>query len=89
MGRGWQQEGGHTKGYNNRAVAFSLIGNYEEQPVPDNMLHTVQQLAQCGISQVRIIFVKLRKNISMLRIVEVNPIFKDKNKQKKTFILNC
>ena len=38
--------------YNDVAVAFSLIGNFEDYPVPQNMLDAAEAMIGCGVSQV-------------------------------------
>ncbi len=53
MGRGWDRVGAHTVGYNDISVAFSLIGNFEEDPVPSIMQTATQNLIKCATSRVR------------------------------------
>ena len=52
VGRGWDREGAHTKGYNDKSVAISFMGDYMTVAPPDRMLTAVQNLIQCGIDQV-------------------------------------
>ena len=61
-GRGWDKVGAHTPGYNDRGVAFSLIGNFEEFPVPQNMLDTAEDLIECATGEaVRNLLIVYRK----------------------------
>ena len=41
--------GTHTVGYNDRAVAYSMIGNFEDFPVPQVMLDTAAALIGCAV----------------------------------------
>lgn len=52
VGRGWDNVGAHTYGYNRISIAFSLIGNYQEDPPPSNMLDGVKNMIQCASNQV-------------------------------------
>ena len=48
-GVGWNNVGTHTVGYNDRAVAYSMIGNFEDFPVPQVMLDTAAGLIGCAV----------------------------------------
>ena len=48
-GVGWNNVGTHTVGYNDRAVAYSMIGNFEDFPVPQVMLDTAAALIGCAV----------------------------------------
>ena len=63
--RGWDKVGAHTMGYNDVAIAFSLMGNFEVSPVPQNMLDTAQALIECATGEAVSHFVRHRsaKNI--------------------------
>ena len=52
IGRGWDRVGAHTKGYNDKSIAISFMGNYVIVPPTDRMLTAAQELIQCGIDQV-------------------------------------
>ena len=49
--RGWDKEGAHTSGYNDIAIAFSLMGNFELSPTPQNMIDTTQALIDCATGE--------------------------------------
>ena len=51
-GRGWDREGAHTKGYNDKSVAISFMGNYMTVAPSYKMLTVAENLIQCGIDQV-------------------------------------
>ena len=54
MGRGWDRVGAHTPNFNSISVAFSLIGNFEADPVPEIMQTATQNLINCAISEGRV-----------------------------------
>ena len=54
IGRGWDRVGAHTKGYNDKSIAISFMGNYMIVPPTDRMLTAAQELIQCGIDQVSV-----------------------------------
>ncbi|CAC5407394.1 PGRP [Mytilus coruscus] len=50
-GRGWDQVGAHTLGYNSRGLAASFMGNFETHAPNSAALNAVKALIQCGISK--------------------------------------
>jgi N-acetylmuramoyl-L-alanine amidase len=50
-GRGWSEVGAHTRGMNDKAVALSLIGNFEKVDLPKLMLDLAQKWIECGIEK--------------------------------------
>lgn len=38
VGRGWDVEGGHTRGYNKKSICISFIGNFTDDPPPPQQL---------------------------------------------------
>ncbi|XP_052082621.1 peptidoglycan-recognition protein SC2-like [Mytilus californianus] len=53
-GRGWDQEGAHTLGYNSRGLAASFMGNFSTHAPNSAALNAVKELIQCGISKGKI-----------------------------------
>ncbi len=54
VGRGFHRVGAHTRGYNDRSLAVSLMGNYVAATPGDAMLRATENLIQCAVDQVRI-----------------------------------
>ena len=48
-GRGWYAVGAHTLGMNDKAVAISLIGNYDKVDPPKFMLDLAQKWIECAV----------------------------------------
>nr|AAY27973.1 peptidoglycan recognition protein 1 [Euprymna scolopes] len=59
-GRGWDREGGHTKGYNTDSVAISVMGDFSDRLPNEKALNAVNNLIVCGIKQN-----KITKNYSL------------------------
>lgn len=56
-GRGWNKVGAHTYGFNRNAIAFSLMGNYENNPPPQIMLDTLKEMIEYAYNNVCIIII--------------------------------
>ncbi len=52
MGRGWDVEGAHTRGYNSVALAASIMGTFTEELPNDAAIQTTLLLWQCGVELV-------------------------------------
>ena len=65
--RGWDKVGAHTMGYNDIAIAFSLMGNFELSPVPQNMLDTAQALIECATGEAVSYFVRHKIAMKIFR----------------------
>ena len=52
VGRGWDREGAHTKGYNKYSIGFSIMGNFMERLPNDKALNAVKNAIKCGIEKV-------------------------------------
>ncbi|XP_068631310.1 peptidoglycan recognition protein-like [Battus philenor] len=49
-GAGWHRVGAHTRGYNDKAISISFIGNFiNEIPTPE-ALQAAQDLIACGVN---------------------------------------
>lgn len=50
-GRGWNREGAHTKGWNNVAIAFSVMGNFMTHVPNQAALDAVNLMIACAIKE--------------------------------------
>ena len=50
-GRDWYKNGRHTKGMNEKSVAFSLLGNYVSHLPGEGMMKAAKDLIECGIEK--------------------------------------
>ncbi|XP_052773322.1 peptidoglycan recognition protein 1-like isoform X2 [Mya arenaria] len=48
-GRAWDRIGAHTRGWNDVAIAFSIMGDYTKHLPNDAALNAVQAMIECGI----------------------------------------
>ncbi|XP_035209352.1 peptidoglycan-recognition protein 1-like [Stegodyphus dumicola] len=51
VARGWTRMGAHTYGFNRNSIAFSLIGDFTEQPPSEIMLNATRSLIRCAEDQ--------------------------------------
>lgn len=49
VGRGWNIQGAHTKGYNETTICIALIGMFDEEPPSEKQLNSVQILLEKGV----------------------------------------
>ncbi|KAK7110408.1 peptidoglycan-recognition protein SC2-like [Littorina saxatilis] len=47
--RGWKKLGAHTVGYNDKAIAICVMGDFTSHVPNTAALHTVKQLIECGV----------------------------------------
>ena len=52
--RGWDRIGAHTYGWNDVAVAFSIMGNYKDRIPNDKALSALKNIINCGLSKGKI-----------------------------------
>uniref|UniRef100_A0A0K8R6M9 Putative peptidoglycan recognition protein n=1 Tax=Ixodes ricinus TaxID=34613 RepID=A0A0K8R6M9_IXORI len=48
-GRGWNQVGAHTVGFNNKSVSFGFVGDYTDRVPNERMIKAAMSLIKCGI----------------------------------------
>lgn len=49
VGRGWNKQGAHTKGYNVKSICFAFIGTFNKDLPPQRQLTAVQNMIKEGI----------------------------------------
>lgn len=49
-GRGWDQEGAHTLGYNKYAIGIAFIGTFNTKPPPRQQIEACQKLIKRGVA---------------------------------------
>lgn len=54
-GRGWDQVGAHTYGYNSVGLGISFIGDFRDRLPNPNAIHAAQALIKCGVENGKII----------------------------------
>lgn len=59
-GRGWDNEGAHTRGYNKRSIGIGFIGNFQYKTAPKRQLDAAQKLIAEGVA-----LRKIRSNYSL------------------------
>lgn len=47
--RGWNKQGAHTKGFNQKSIGIAFIGTFNRYPPPDQQLRAAQQLIDLGV----------------------------------------
>ena len=52
--RGWDRIGAHTYGWNDVAVAFSIMGNYKDRIPNDKALSALKNIINCGLNKGKI-----------------------------------
>ncbi|XP_013170309.1 PREDICTED: peptidoglycan recognition protein-like [Papilio xuthus] len=48
-GAGWQRIGAHTRGYNDKSISISFIGNFNNELPTSKALKAAQDLINCGV----------------------------------------
>uniref|UniRef100_A0A0K8RFH8 Putative peptidoglycan recognition protein n=1 Tax=Ixodes ricinus TaxID=34613 RepID=A0A0K8RFH8_IXORI len=54
VGRGWEQTGAHTVGFNDKSVSYGFVGDYSSQVPDELMLQAARNLTECGIQMQKI-----------------------------------
>ena len=67
-GLGWDIEGAHTWGYNQRSIGIAFIGNYKKTKATDAQVNVTLELLQRGVDSN-----KLRKDYKLLGHRQVSP----------------
>lgn len=49
IGRGWNKQGAHTKGYNAKSICIAFIGTFNKIVPPDRQLQAAQRLIKEGV----------------------------------------
>lgn len=49
IGRGWDVEGKHTKGFDKKSICIAMIGTFNDEVPPKIQLDTLQNLIDVGI----------------------------------------
>lgn len=49
VGRGWDQQGAHTKGYNKKSICIAFIGTFNKFAPPERQLEVAQKLIKEGV----------------------------------------
>lgn len=52
--RGWDRIGAHTYGWNDVAVAFSIMGDYTDRIPNDKALSALKNIINCGLNKGKI-----------------------------------
>lgn len=60
-GRGWDVEGAHTKGFNNRSIGISFLGSFTKMEPTKAQLYAAQKLIEYGVNND-----KIRKDYKLL-----------------------
>lgn len=48
-GRGWNKQGAHTKGFNEKSIGIAFSGIFKQKIPPDQQLRAAQQLIKIGV----------------------------------------
>lgn len=54
VGRGWDTEGAHTKGYNKRSIGIAFIGTFLNEPPPQRQLEAAEKLIAGSVEMKKI-----------------------------------
>lgn len=49
LGRGWNKQGAHTKGYNTKSICIAFIGTFNHLVPPVRQLRAAQQIIERGL----------------------------------------
>lgn len=49
VGRGWNAQGAHTKGFNNKSICIAFIGDFDNYEPNIKQLYAAQQLIEEGV----------------------------------------
>ncbi|CAN8009282.1 unnamed protein product, partial [Ixodes pacificus] len=53
-GRGWDQIGAHTVGFNDKSVSYGFVGDYSSHVPDEVMLQAARNLTECGLQMKKI-----------------------------------
>lgn len=70
VGRGWNQQGAHSKGFNDKSICIAFIGRFNITEPPECQLVAAQKLIEEGIK-----LKKLTKDYRLYGHKQLRPIF--------------
>lgn len=75
-GRGWDRQGAHTKGYNERSIGIAFIGTFIEVKPPERQLIAAQKLIAKGVE-----LDKIAPNYRLFGHLQLRPTFESPGRE--------